>query len=153
MAEHIQAQLVGPVQVLQDDQHRSARIRGNQQVSQILHQQAAPVVRITGVGGDRAHPRRQAPPEGAQSRVAREHQIAGQVQQETRERLHVAGERRRPGHGEAAGVSLPRDHAEQAGLADARLTRDEQQLARARCGIGEPALDEGQEGIPADQDR
>ena len=56
MAEHIQAQLVGPVQILQDDQQRSARIRGNQQVGQVLHQQAAPVMCITGVGGDRAHP-------------------------------------------------------------------------------------------------
>ena len=56
MAEHIQAQLVGPVQILQDDQRRSARIRGNQQVSQVLHQQAAPVMGVTGVGGDRAHP-------------------------------------------------------------------------------------------------
>ena len=44
MAQHIQAQLVGPVQVLQDDQRRSARIRRNQQVGQVLYQQAAPVV-------------------------------------------------------------------------------------------------------------
>ena len=50
-------------------------------------------------------------------------------------------------------MSLPRDHAEQAGLADACLARDEQQPALARRGAGEPPLDEGQEGIPADQDR
>ena len=56
------------------------------------------------------------------------------------------------GHGEAAGLSLP-DHAEQAGLADARLARDKQQPARARRGIGEPDLDERQEGIPAGQNR
>ena len=56
VTEHIQAQLVGPVQILQHDQHRSARIRRNQQVGQVLHQQAAPVVRITGVSGDRAQP-------------------------------------------------------------------------------------------------
>ena len=153
MAQHIQAQLIGPVQVLHEDQHRSARIRGNQQVGQVLHQQTAPVVGVTGVGGDRPHPCHQAPPEAAQSRLARERQIAGQVQQQARERLHVAGERRGPGHGETAGVSLPRDHAEQAGLADPRLARDEQQLTRARRGVGEPALDKGQEGIPADQDR
>ena len=48
-------------------------------------------------------------------------------------------------------MSLPRDDAQQAGLADACLARDEQQLTRARCGIGEPTLDESQEGIPADQ--
>jgi hypothetical protein len=70
-----------------------------------------------------------------------------------RERLHVAGERCGTSHGEAAGLSLPRDHAEQAGLADARLARDKQQLARVGCGIGKPTLDKGHEGIPAGQDR
>ena len=70
MAEYIQAQLVGPVQILQHDQHRTARIRGDQQVGQVLHEQAAAVVRVTGVCGDRAHPRRQALPEVAQGRVA-----------------------------------------------------------------------------------
>jgi hypothetical protein len=49
--------------------------------------------------------------------------------------------------------ALPRDHAEQAGLADACLARDEQQPAFARRGAREPPLDEGQVGIPADQDR
>ena len=79
MAEHIQAQLVGPVQVFEDDQHRGAGLHGDEQVGQLLHQQPAPVVRITSVGGDCTHPRRQAPAEVAQSRLACGHQAAGQI--------------------------------------------------------------------------
>ena len=56
MAEHIEAQLVSPVQIFQHDQQRGARIRVNQQVGQVLHQQAAPVVRIADIIGDRAQP-------------------------------------------------------------------------------------------------
>ena len=49
VAQYIQAQLIGPVQILQHDQDRTARIHGDQQVGQILHEQAAAVVRVTGV--------------------------------------------------------------------------------------------------------
>ena len=153
MAEHIQAQLISPVQVFQDDQHRSARIRGDQQVGHVLHQQTPPVMGVTGVSGDRTHPCHQAPPEVAEGRLGCGHQTAGQVQQQAGQRLHVTGERRRPGHGETAGAGLPRDRAEQAGLADASLARHKQQPARARRGAGKPLLDESQEGIPADQHR
>jgi hypothetical protein len=48
---------------------------------------------------------------------------------------------------------VPRDGAEQPGLADAGLARDEQQLAGARRRGGEAGLDEGQVGVPADQHR
>ena len=51
------------------------------------------------------------------------------------------------------GAGLPCDGAEQARLADACLTRDEQQPAFARRGGGEPVLDQGEERVPADQDR
>ena len=50
MAEHVQAQLVGPVQVLENQQHRGPRFGRDDQVGQVLHQQAAPVVRVTGAG-------------------------------------------------------------------------------------------------------
>ena len=153
MTEHVQAQLVGPVQVLENDQDRSARIGGHQQVGQVLHQHAAPVVRVAGGSGDRPHPRRQAPPQLGQGRLAGGQQVTGQVQQQAGQRLHVIGERRRPDHGEAAGVGPPCDGAEQACLADACLARDEQQPAFARRGGGEPVLDKGQERVPADQDR
>ena len=63
MTEHVQAELVGPVQVFENDQDRSARVGGHQQVGQILHQHAPPVVRVAGGGGDRPHPRRQALPQ------------------------------------------------------------------------------------------
>ena len=80
-----------------DQQQRDAGIRGHEQVGQVLHQQAAPVVCITSAGGDRAHPRRQVPPEGAQGRLGRGHQAAGQIQQQSRGRLRIAGERRGAG--------------------------------------------------------
>ena len=153
MTEHVQAQLVGPVQVLENDQDRSARIGGHQQVGQVLYQHAAPVVRVAGGIGDRPHPRRQAPPQLGQRRLAGGQQVTGQVQQQAGQRLHVIGERRRPDDGEAAGVGPPRDGAEQARLADACLARDEQQPAFARRGGGEPVLDQGEERVPADQDR
>ena len=50
-------------------------------------------------------------------------------------------------------LGAPRDRAEQPGLADARLARHEQHPASARCGVGEPALHEGEESVPADQNR
>ncbi len=50
-------------------------------------------------------------------------------------------------------MRLPRDRAEQAGLADACFARDEQKLARARGSVGEPALDDGEKGVPANHDR
>ena len=153
MTEHVQAQLVGPVQVLENDQDRSARVGGHQQVGQVLHQHAAPVVRVAGGSGDRPHPRRQAPPQLGQRRLAGGQQVTGQVQQQAGQRLHVIGERRRPDDGEAAGVGPPRDGAEQARLADACLARDEQQPAFACRGGGEPVLDQGEERVPADQDR
>ena len=53
----------------------------------------------------------------------------------------------------AAGVRVPRDRAKQSYLANARFARDEQQLASARRGVGEPALHEGEESVPADQNR
>jgi hypothetical protein len=98
MTEHIQAQLVGPVQIFEDDQDRSARIGGYQQVGQILYEHAPPVMRVT---GDRTHPRRQAPPQLGQRRLAGGRQVTGQVQQQPRQRLHVVRERRRPDNGEA----------------------------------------------------
>ena len=153
MAKHIEAQLVRPVQVLEDHQHRDARCHGHEHVDQVLHQQSASVVRITGRRGNRAHPRRQAPPEIAQRRLACGRQVAGQVQQQTPERLHVTRERRRTDHREVIDLSMPRDRAEQACLANARFARDEQQLARAFCGIGEPAFGKGEEAVPADENR
>jgi hypothetical protein len=81
------------------------------------------------------------------------HPVAGQVQQQPSERLRVTGKGRSSDDGESAGLSAPSDRAEQAGLADARFSRDEQQLAHARCCLGKPLLAQGQEFIPADQDR
>ena len=153
MTEHVQAELVGPVQVFENDQDRSAGVGGHQQVGQVLDQHAAPVVRVAGGSGDRPHPRRQAPPQLGQRRLAGGQQVAGQVQQQARQRLHVVRERRRPDDGEAAGVRPLCDGAEQARLADACLARDEQQPAFACRRGGEPVLDQGEERVPADQDR
>ena len=95
MAQHIKAQLIGPVQILENDQHRAARLDGNQQVGQVLHQQAAPVMRVTSVRRDRPQPRRQALPQASHDRLGRGQQIAGQVHQQPCERLHITRERRR----------------------------------------------------------
>jgi len=62
VAEHIQAQLVGPVQVFENDQDGGAGVGGYQQVGQVLYQHTAPVVRVAGGIGDRPYPRRQALP-------------------------------------------------------------------------------------------
>ena len=153
VAERVQAQLVGPVQILENQQHRGPRFGRHDQVGQVLHQQAAPVVRVTGAGGDLTYPRRQALAEAGQRRLGRRCQVAGQIQQQARERLHVTREGRPAGNGEAAGPGAPRGRAEQAGLADARLARDEQQLAGALRSPGQPGLDEGNVGVPADQNR
>ena len=138
------------MQVFENDQDRGAGVDGHQQVGQVLDQHAAPVVRVACGVGDRPHPRRQAAPQLGQRRFASGQQVAGQVQQQARQGLHVVRERRRPADGEAAGVGPPRDGAEQARFADARLARDEQQPAVARRGAGQPVLDQGEERIPAD---
>ena len=86
--------------------------------------------------------------------------MAGQVQQQARQRLHVVRERRRPDDGKAPRVGPLRVGplrygplrygTEQPRLADARLARDEQQPAFPRRGAGQPVLDQGEERIPAD---
>ena len=153
MPQHIEAELVGPVQVFENDQHREAWFGGDDQVGQVLHQQAAPVMRVASVGGNRPDPCGEALTQAGQDRRGRGRQITGQVEQQARERLHVTGKCRRAGDGEAAGLGVPGDRAEQACLADARFTRDEQHPASARRSVGEPALDQGEEGVPADQNR
>ena len=153
MAQHIEAELVGPVQVFENDQHRGARVDGDQQVGQVLHQQAAPAMRVTSVSGDHTYPRREALPQVAQHRLGCGHQIAGQVKQQAGERLHITRKCRRADDGEAAGAGAPRDRAEQPCLADTRFARHEQHPASARCGVGEPALQQGEESVPADQNR
>ena len=80
MTQHVKAELVGPVQVFQDDQDRDAGFGGDQQVGKVLYQQAAPVMRVTSVGRDRANPRCEALPQIAQDRPGRGQQIAGQVE-------------------------------------------------------------------------
>ena len=56
MAKYVEAELVGPVQVLQDDQHREAGISGDEQVGEVLDQQAAAMMRVTGVSRERPDP-------------------------------------------------------------------------------------------------
>jgi len=85
--------------------------------------------------------------------------VAHPVQDRTDEEMRALADAARDlpirvrSYGEAAGAGPPRDGAEQARLADACLTRDEQQPAFARRGGGEPVLDQGEERVPADQDR
>ena len=151
MAKYVETELIGPVQVLQDDQYRDAGIRGDQQVGKVLHQKAAPVMRVTSIGRDGPDPRREARPQIAQDRFGCRHQIAGQVEQQAAERLDVTREGRGPGDAEAAGLGAPRDRAEQPCLADARLTGHEQHAAAACRGVGETALHLGEEAVPADE--
>ena len=96
-------------------------------------------MRVTSVGRDRTYPRGEALPQIAQDRLGRGHQIAGQVEQQAAERLHVTGECRRADDGEAAGAGAARDRAEQPCLADTRFAGHEQHPASARCGVGETA--------------
>jgi len=46
-----------------------------------------------------------------------------------------------------------RDRAQQPRLADARLARDEQQPALTRRSARQPVPGQGEEGVPANQDR
>ena len=82
VAEHVEAQVVGPVQVLEDDQHGPAEGGGHDRVGQILHEQAALVVRVPGPGGQRPRPCGQDPAHLVQLRIGMGHQAAGQVQQQ-----------------------------------------------------------------------
>ena len=110
VAEHIQAQLIGPVQVLENDQHRPAGVHADDQVGQVLDQQAAPVVRVTSAAGiaRSREPGGQALPQAAERWLARGHQAAGHIQQEASEWLGVTRKRRRPDDGEAARTGVPR---------------------------------------------
>jgi hypothetical protein len=80
-------------------------------------------------------------------------QAARQIQQQAGERLHIAGESRRPHDREATALRTPRSRAEQASLADARFARHKQQLAGPGRGLGQPPLNQGELAVPADQDR
>ncbi len=82
----------------------------------------------------------------------RGHQVAGQVEQQAAERLHVTGKGRGAGDGEAAGLGTPGERAEQPCLADAGFACHEQHPSGARFGTGETALHEGEERVAADQD-
>jgi hypothetical protein len=57
--DHLQAQLVGPVQVLQHDQDRAVVAELGDQVGQVLDQQAAPAVPVASGGGQVPQPGRQ----------------------------------------------------------------------------------------------
>ena len=67
-------------------------------------------VRITGVGGDRRTCDVRLPPRALRAWPARGHAVAGQVQQQTSERLDVAGERAAPATAKPL-REPPRDHA------------------------------------------
>ena len=151
MTQHVQAELVGPVQVFQDDQHRGPGCGGDEQVGKVLHQQAAPVMRVPGVRREGTKPRREALAQIGQDRIGRGHQVAGQVEQQAAEGLHVTGKGRGTGDGETAGPGTPGERAEQPRLADTGFACHEQHPSGARCGAGQTALHEGEEIVPADQ--
>ena len=109
-------------------------------------------MRVPRVRRDGTKPRGEALAEIAEDRIGPGHQVAGQVEQQAAEGLHVTGKGRGPGDGEAAGLGTPGERAQQPRLADTGFARHEQHPAGARRGAAEAALHEGEEIVPADQD-
>jgi hypothetical protein len=152
--QHVEAELVRPVQVLQHQQQAVA-VGGRQpeqRVGQVLDQQTALPV-LVAFGRPGAQPARKRGAELAEPLVGRVPQVAAEVEQHAAGGLGVAGERRRPRHQKAPPLRPAGDRSEQAGLADARLPGDQQQAAGARRGLGEPPVGQRQELVAADQDR
>jgi hypothetical protein len=141
------------VQVLQHDQDRAVVTELDDQVGQVLDEQAALPVPVAPGGGQVPQPGRQQLAEIAPPGVARLPQVAGQLQQQPAGGLGVAGERRRPDHAEPSPHGGVGDGGEQPGLADPGLAGHEQQLAPAARDLAETPFGQGEQVVPADQHR
>jgi hypothetical protein len=137
--QDLQGQVVRPVQVLQRHQHRLRTRPGlGERVGQAGDEQAPLPVTVAGVRlAEELCGVRTESGEGVGD------QPAGDV--------GVRGERGRADHGEAARRGPAGDLGQQAGLADAGLAGEEEQLAAAAGGRREPAVREGQQVVAAHQ--
>ena len=153
VGHHLQAQLVGPVEVLEHDQHRVPAADPPGFIGQVLDQQPPLPVPIAADPGELPQPPGHGLadlPQPGRSGLA---QVAGQVQQQPPGGLDVAGEGRRPDHPERPPAGGLGDGGQQAGLADPGLAGHEQQVPSPGGGLGQAPVGQGQEVVAAHRDR
>ena len=153
VGHHLQAQLVGPVEVLEHDQHRVPTADPPGRIGQVLDQQPPLPVPVAADPGELPQPPGHGladPPQPGRPGLA---QVAGQVQQQPPGGLDVAGEGGRPDHPERPPAGGLGDGGQQAGLADPGLAGHEQQVPSPGGGLGQAPVGQGQEVVAAHQDR
>ena len=153
VGDHLQAQLVGPVEVLEHDQHRVPTADPPGFIGQVLDQQPPLPVPVAADPGELPQPPGHGLADLPQPGRPGLAQVAGQVQQQPPGGLDVAGEGGRPDHPERPPAGGLGDGGQQAGLADPGLAGHEQQVPSPGGGLGQAPVGQGQEVGAAHQDR
>jgi hypothetical protein len=153
VGDDLEAELVGPVQVLEDHQHRPVLADAAGGVGQVLDQQPPLPVPVAPDPGELAQPPGHGLADLGQPGLTGLPQVAGQVEQQPAGGLGVAGEGGRPDRRERPAGRLVGDGGQQPGLADAGLAGHQQQVPPSADGRGESPAGQGEEVVAPHQDR
>jgi hypothetical protein len=147
LGDDLEAEIVGPLEVLETHERRSGHL-GEDAVDDVHDELAAADL----FGIDRRIAQREEV--AAEPFEARHPQHrSSHVEDRSRGNVAVLRSQIAPDSGEASLLGLLVDRIEEAGLADPRLARDEEELAAPREHIVEPSIGELDQLVSTDQQR
>ena len=132
--DHLEAELVGPVEVLEHDQQRPGPAQVTERVGEVLDEHPPLAVAVAADPAGLAQPGRHGPAERRRPLVGGLAQVAGQVEQQPARGFAVAGKGGHPDQPERPRAGGFGHGGEQPGLADPGLAGDQQQVASAAGG-------------------